>query len=652
MITKEGNRLLAAIMFTDMVGYTALMQENEKQAKINRDRHRDVLIESTERHAGKILQYYGDGTLIIFNSSIEAVWCAIEVQEELQKEPRIPLRIGLHTGDIVYDEEGIYGDGVNVASRIESLAAAGSILISDKLFDDIKNQPRCQFKSLGSFDLKNVKHPVEVYAIANDGLTVPGPGQVDRRRKERVKSIAVLPFVNMSSDPENEYFSDGITEELLNALSKVEGLQVTARTSSFAFKGKNLDIREIGKELNVRTVLEGSVRKAGNRVRVTAQLINTIDGYHIWAETYDRQLDDIFELQDEISSIISNRLREKLSDQTAKEKLVVPATQDLDAYNIYLKGLFYQYKWSLEDSRTAIELFNKAIDIDAEYALVFAALSGVYGFLGATGKMSAKMAYPKSKEFALKAMELDDGLSETYLALANVEFWMEWNWKEAITHVNKAIKLNPSYAAAYLFKAIFLTAFGRTKEALANVKLSLELDPFSPPSSYILSLCYFMMGEYERASAQLEKTLKIDRHFSEAINMKGWFAKEKGDFQAAIKALEEAQTIPGNEWRSLASLGGIYARKGDVEIANEILIQLLEIEEKKPEIDIAFYIAMLYVDLEEIDKMFHYLNKSMEAREGSILHINSFLPFRRFHSDSRYIQIIEKMGLPVPDRKR
>ncbi|MCP5102733.1 MAG: adenylate/guanylate cyclase domain-containing protein, partial [bacterium] len=282
-MSNEEKRLLAAIMFTDMVGYTALMQENELQARISRDRHRKIQQEASSRHGGKILQYYGDGTLIIFNSAIEAVGCAVDIQTELQKTPPIPLRIGIHTGDIVYDEEGIYGDGVNIASRIEGLSTSGSVLISDKLADEIKNQPGFGFKSLGIFDLKNVKQPVEIFAVTNKGLSIPDAREIETRREEHIKSIAVLPFVNMSSDPENEYFSDGITEELLNALSKTDGLQVTARTSSFAFKGRNLDIREIGRQLGVKTVLEGSVRKAGRKVRITAQLISIADGYHIWS---------------------------------------------------------------------------------------------------------------------------------------------------------------------------------------------------------------------------------------------------------------------------------------------------------------------------------------------------------------------------------
>jgi class 3 adenylate cyclase len=229
-MTGKGERLLAAIMFTDMVGYTALMQEDEHKAKQNRDRHRRVLQESVTSHQGKILQYYGDGTLCIFNSSIEAVESAIRIQQELQTEPNIPLRIGIHTADIVYDEEGVYGDGVNVASRIEGLAVAGSVLISDKVYDDLKNHHEISTISLGALDLKNVKKPLEIFAVSNKGLIVPSENEIKSQHGVKEKSLAILPFVNFSSDPENEFFSDGISEAIINTLTQIEGLYVTARS--------------------------------------------------------------------------------------------------------------------------------------------------------------------------------------------------------------------------------------------------------------------------------------------------------------------------------------------------------------------------------------------------------------------------------------
>src|SRR5919108_913210 len=308
-------RRLSAIMFTDMVGYTALMQEDEARARRDRDRQRTVLDRHIQRHGGRILQFYGDGALSVFDSAIEAVASAVNIQRELRQEPRVPLRVGIHTGDVAYDDDGVFGDGVNVAARIQSLGTSGSVLVSEKVYDEIKNQRHLGAVSLGEFNLKNVQRPLEVFAIVAEGLTLPQPEALPGPGRTTHRSVAVLPFMNMSPDPENEYFSDGITEELINVLTRVNGLKVTARTSSFAFKGKQHDVRQIAKRLGVANVLEGSVRKAGQRVRVTAQLIDAANGYHLFSETYDRKLADVFELQDEIARAIVDAVQDRLAPQ-------------------------------------------------------------------------------------------------------------------------------------------------------------------------------------------------------------------------------------------------------------------------------------------------------------------------------------------------
>jgi TolB-like protein/Tfp pilus assembly protein PilF len=643
-MTKEVNRFLAAIMFTDMVGYTALMQENEHQAKINRDRHRSVQQEATKHHSGKILQYYGDGTLIIFKSAVEAAGCAVAIQKELQKEPTVPLRIGIHIGDIVHDDEGIYGDGVNIASRIEGLAKSGSVLMSGKMADDIKNHSNFSFQSMGTFNLKNVKEPVEIYALTNKGLNVPESEEIQSQKAERIKSIAVLPFINMSSDPENEYFSDGLTEELLNALSKVDGLMVTARTSSFAFKGETRDIREIGKQLGVRMILEGSVRKAGNRVRVTAQLISAVDGFHIWSENYDRHLEDIFEIQDEISQIITNRLREKFCLRKAKEKLVIPSTSSLEAYNLYLKSLFYQNKWTLIDSQTAIKLLERAIELDPDFALAYAELSGVYGFLAATGKMSPQIAYPRVKEYAFKAQKLDPDLSDSYLALASYYFWMEWNWKEANKCINQAIKKNPSYAEAYLHKSIISVAAGKIKEAFVTIQLSLQLDPLSGPANHLLALIYLIMDKKDKSLEQVEKTLKIDPNFLLARNLEGTLKIEQKEYDKAAAIFEKVMDIPGNEAAALSSLGRIHAKKGETDKAKEYLDRLLALEKEMPDRPISFQIALLYAVMKDADNMFLYLNRCIETKNGEIVFMHCYKPIKKYRKDPRYIELTGKLG--------
>ena len=642
---SKGKRMLAAIMFTDMVGYTALMQNNEHQAKQNRDRQRLVQKNSISKFKGEIIQYYGDGTLMIFKSAVEAVSCAVEIQTELQKEPIIPLRVGIHIGDIVYDDEGIYGDGVNIASRIENLSVSGSVLISEKIMDEIKNQSQFNIESIGSFNLKNVKKPIRVFAISNEGLNTPKTEDFTSQLTQHIKYIAVLPFVSMSSDPENEYFSDGITEELLNALTRIEGLQVTARTSSFAFKGKNLDIREIGKQLGVTTVLDGSVRKAGNKVRITVKLISVADGYHIWSETYERQLEDIFKIQDEISQKIANKLRKDLSIKSEKEKLVIPSTKNIDAYNLYLKALFYYNKWTLKDSQIAISFLEEAIDLDGNFAMAYAELAIIYGFLGASRKLSPVIAYPKAKEYVFLANKIDKNLPESHLASANYNFWMEFNFEEAKKHINEAIKLNPSFADAYLFKALYLIVFNNMDEANTYIQLALQMDPFSIPAKLIYSHILYWMGKNSKSMDQLKKILEMVPDLADALHFKAQIAFENKDFDSAISLLENIKKSHKKEAEYNWTLGLISIKKDDLKMGEKYLEKLLEIN-KHSDQTAFFFTGTLYGLLGDSDNMYQYFNKSIEVRESDIIFINKYKILKPFHKDPRFKQIVRTLGFP------
>ena len=644
-MTDKSTRLLAAIMFTDMVGYTALMQEDEQKAKQNRDRHRKILQDSIAAHKGKILQYYGDGTLSIFNSAIEAVNCAIQIQQELQTEPKIPLRIGMHTGDIVYDDEGVYGDGVNVSSRIEGLAISGSILISGKVFDDIKNHQVFKTVSLGAFDLKNVKKPMEVYAIGNEGLAVPTQKEIQAKPKDKAKTLAVLPFVNMSPDPENEYFSDGITEELLNVMAKIEGLQVTARTSSFAFKGRNEDIKQIGAQLGAKTILEGSVRKVGNRVRITAQLINTADGYHLWSETYDRQLDDIFEVQDEIALKISNRLREKLTLDPMKDTLIKVPTQNIEAYNTYLKGLFHQNKWTLEDADIALNEYQKAIDMEPDFALPWFGLSSINIYLGASGKCPPHEVYPKAKEYAQKAIQLDDRAAESHYALATVYFYHDWDWDKALQSLEKAIDLNPSFANSYLLKAMIFSIYGKSDLAVETMRKSIQLDPFSPPSIFAFAAIFLFAERYEEALEQYDKLSEITPHFPDALCSKGIAHQMLGQYEKAKELLKMAEKVPGSEAFAYACRGSLYVAMNKPDKAEEYLKKLLAAKNSLQGQPVQTSLASLYASLDRPDEMFHCLNKSVEIKEGSALYFWGFPEFKKFSSDPRFTELLQMMGI-------
>ena len=554
-------RQLAAILFADMTGYTSLMQENEQLARLKRRRLKEVLESSVGQFNGKILQNYGDGSLSIFSSAIDSVSCAIHIQHLLQQEPKVELRMGIHTGDVIIEEEAIYGDGVNLASRIESLAVPGGIFISEKVHDEIKNQQNISTREMGYFELKNVKQAVRVFAISNTGIAVPGRDELRGKTKQPHNRLAVLPFVNMSADPENEYFSDGITEELLNALTRVDGLQVTSRTSAFAFKGKNTDIRDIAIQLNVDKVLEGSVRKAGNRVRITAQLINAADGYHIWSENYDRNLTDIFEVQDEISGIIANKLRENLAIvEQENNHLVKAPTRNITAYTYYLKGLHYWNKLTPADSRRAIEAFEQAIAIEPNYAQAYAMEAAAYSHLGSSGQMLPHTAFGIVHRFADKAIELDGSVAEGYVAKASAYLLYDWNWQAAYDALQKALELNPGSIDAYELLSYHYVIMGRKEEAVELVEKAALLDPLSPVILQTLGNMYVFAERFDDAIVQADKMLAIDPQMRISIESKGWCIGMKGDWEEALKYFEEVYRLTNHPLKGLMGLGFAYGK--------------------------------------------------------------------------------------------
>ncbi len=638
-------RQLAAILFADMTGYTALMQENEHLARLKRKRLKDVLEASVTQFSGKILQYYGDGSLSIFNSAIDSVGCAIAIQQQLQQEPRVPLRMGIHTGDVIIEEETIFGDGVNLASRIESLGVPGSIFISEKVFDEIKNQENISARELGYFELKNVKQPVRIFAIANNGVVVPGRDEIRGKTKQPGNRLAVLPFVNMSADPENEYFSDGITEELLNALTRVDGLQVTSRTSAFAFKGKNHDIREIAIQLNVDKVLEGSVRKSGSRVRITAQLINAADGYHIWSENYDRNLTDIFEIQDEISGIIANKLRENLAPKEKEEHLVKVPTRNVTAYTYYLKGLHFWNKLTPADCRKAIDCFEQAVAIEPSYPQAYAMAAAAYSYLGATGQMLPDTAFEVVHRYADKALELDDTIAESHIAKASMYLFYEWKWKEAFEALQKAIHLNRSAIEAYELLGMYYIVMGQIELAVKTLEEAEQLDPLSTVISQSLGNMYIFAERYDEAIRQADKLLEMHPQMRICIEMKGWATGLKGDWEKALQYFEDVHRLTNHPLKGLMGMGFTYGRLGMKDKAMEVIGKMEQRQIQEPDSVIDADLAGAWLGLGDLDKTFYYLNRCIDKRMGPVSYFLEYPPYKGIKSDSRYKLLQERLGV-------
>lgn len=638
-------RQLAAILFADMTGYTALMQENEMLGLLKRRRLKEVLESTVSLFNGKILQYYGDGSLSIFNSAIDGVNCAIDIQQQLMKEPKVELRMGVHTGDVIIEEEAIYGDGVNLASRIESLAVPGGIFISEKVFDEIKNQENISTREMGYFELKNVKQPVRIFAIANTGIVVPARDEVKGKTKQPGNRLAVLPFVNMSADPENEYFSDGITEELLNALTKVDGLQVTSRTSAFAFKGKNNDIRDIAIQLNVDKVLEGSVRKSGNRVRITAQLINAADGYHIWSENYDRNLTDIFEVQDEISGIIANKLRENLTTVQKAAQLINVPTNNVNTYTLYLKGLHFWNLLTPADTRKAIECFEEVIAVEPGYALAYAMIAAAYSYLGATGQELPKKAFDIVYRYGQKALQLDPSIAEGHSAMAGAYLFYERNWQKAYEELQIALKLNPGLVEVYELLSFYHVTMGNKEEAVRVMEAAEKLDPLSSIVLQSLGNTYIFAERFDDAILQAEKLLEKDPKMRAAIEIKAWATGMKGDWELALQLFEEVHRLTNHPLKGLMGLGFTYGKLGYKEKAMDCIHRMEQRQATDPNSVIDSDLAAVWYGMGNLYKTFHYLNQCVDKRMGPVSYFLEYPVYKEIKNDPRYDDLRKREGL-------
>ena len=448
----------------------------------------------------------------------------------------------------------------------------------------------------------------------------------------------------MSSDEQNEYFSDGITEELINALSKVEGLLVTSRTSSFSFKGKNEDIRKIGDQLGVGAILEGSVRKAGNKVRVTAQLIKVSDGYHFWSETFDGDLENIFELQDEISLKIADKFRENGVGKKVGDRLVKTPTDNIRAYNLYLKGLFYWNKWNPDAIKKAIGYFEQSINLEPHFVHPYCGVSSCYIFLAATGQSSPLSSYEKAKHFAKKAVSLDPNDEGAHLTMGVIRLLYDWDIEGAEVSFKMAISLNPGEAEAHHYYSLLLISSGRVDEAMEEISLALRLDPLSLPINLHLGNAYMSSGCYEEAIVQFTKTLELDPNFRAAVEARGWAYLINGDYENAIANLERFHKMTNHPLKGVASLGCAYAIAGMEAEALDCLEKLKLRAESEKDVVLDADFAMLYLGLGDYDLALLHLENALEQRlMGVFLKTHPF--WERLESDPRYTHLLEKYGL-------
>ena len=663
---RNHNRHLAAILFTDIVGYTATMQKDEQTAIALIKRHKAVVEKTVSDNKGTVIEYFGDGSLCIFSSITEALHCAIQIQQQLQDEPKVPLRIGLHIGEILLEDGKVMGDGVNLASRIQSLGQAGTILFSKESFDKVKNHPEFQTSPLGYFRFKNVDDPMEVFALTNEGLTIPKKEEMSGRLKQvdasrtfspttkwiiftvatllvvtsalliyslvnspkgftgKEKSIAVLPFENMSNDTLQQYFSDGFTEDIITQLSKIAELKVISRTSVMQYKNTTKNIKEIAEELNVAAILEGSVRKEGNNVRITAQLIDANTDNHIWAAQYDRNATEVLAIQSEVAQEIASELNAKLTADEDK-RLNIKATKNIAAYDDYLRAK----KLPLRQREQAL---LEALKKDSTFALAWAELAYTYSKMPTRDPADLPYYIRKSLNAALTAVNYGPDVSETHMMLGDILKTITLNPALSIKELNRSITLNPNNAEAYVFLAFAQMEQAHFMEAEKNLLRAKQLDPLSP----IMRGGWVNYYRYSRNPEKLlqylqEQPAQAREGMRNLINISYYFLKENYD----------SVLLYGNMVNSPMMRGIGNAKTGNLREAQKIVDSLIA----KSGNDHAFNIGIIYAWLNEKQKAMEYLNLAYRLYDYSLISIKVNKIFDPLRNDESFKELLRKMGM-------
>ena len=580
MADPEGIRRLAAILVADVSGYSRLMQDDERATVAILDAYRGVFREQIEVHQGRVVDMAGDSVLAAFETATGAVDAALDIQtvlavrnESLTESRRMLFRIGINLGEVIQKQDGtIYGDGVNIAARLESIGEPGGVTISGTVFDQIKNRLRAKFDSLGQQTVKNIAEPVRAYRVrpligdASRAAQVGTPSAIPKPvlPLPDKPSIAVLPFVNMSGDKEQEYFSDGMTEDVITSLSKLSGLFVIARNSVFTYKGHPVKPEQVSQELGVRYVLEGSVRKAGNRVRITAQLIDATTGYHLWAEHYDGELKDIFALQDSVTQKIVTALAPKLTtgEHAGARR---QETNSIEAYDHFLRGFALFYEYRKESNAMARRMFEQAITLDPNYARAYVWLSWAYFIDWEFQWTEGPDALDRSHEAAKKAIALDDLLSDAHTVLGWTSLWKRQH-EVALAELERAVSLDSNSEWAYAFLAQVLNYAGRPDEAIGFAKRAMRLDPNYPPwLVFHLADSYFLLRRYDDAIASLKDALQRNPDFLPTRRGLAIIYAELGrEKEARIEAAEILRISPRaslKRWRERMP----YANQADLE---------------------------------------------------------------------------------------
>jgi len=643
----DGTRRLAAIMFTDLVGFTKLGQRDEEEALRLRKEHQSLVRPLLAPHGGREVKTLGDGFLIEFPSAVESVRCAIEIQEAVTRrnslpasKERIVLRIGIHVGDVVGEGNDIVGDAVNVASRIEPLAEPGGICVSGSVFDQVRNKLRLPIEKVGSRTLKNVEFPVDIYRIVLwADAAQPRPASEAAGLNLR---LAVLPFANLSPDANDDYFADGLTDELITRSAKIPNVRVIARTSILRYKGSSKSLRDVGQDLGVRLALEGSVRKAGNRVRVTAQLVDTNSEEHLWSSRYERPLDDIFAIQDDIAGQIATQVSIHLSGGDRKPPTVIvhksPDTQDMEAYAGFLHGRkLFGDKTSEETIRQALAFFEGAVRRDPKFARARVGVAECLLYLGGEAALPWADSMKRARGEIAKALELDETLAEAHSCLSSLLLTTE-DFPQSQKEARRAMELNPSLADPYRWLAQIAAGGGAIGEAVRLLEAAHQIDPLDVNVIAFLGRAYFYSGREAEALAHWERTKPLVAFRTNAHLTEYYLSHQ--NYSEAEKTVREMERIrPTSVWTEMFR-GFLAARKGDPEAARRE-IEKLKNRTEAVEVTI-FLIGFVHFALGETDAFFDAMAQARREGAEPVLELMYSPLFQSIRDDPRFRKFQQK----------
>ncbi|MCY7411172.1 MAG: tetratricopeptide repeat protein [Chitinophagales bacterium] len=664
------SRQLAAIMFADIQGYTAMMQSDEAKAHTASERFQASLEEVLKHHNGRVIQFNGDGALCLFKSAIEAVKAGIEIQKNMLQEPVIPLRIGIHSGDIVFEGKNIYGDGVNIASRVETFAVAGGVFISGKVYDEIENQNDISAVLLGKFNFKNVRTPVEIFAISGEGLVVPskknliGKGEVVSNKRNIFisiaalmivllvaisvykiynapvanigKSVAVLPFINMSGDPKDEYFSDGITEDILTDLTKIADLKVISRNSIMQYKGTKKTSKQIAEELNVAVLLEGSVQRSGDSVRINTQLIDAKTDHIIWSDQYDKGFDKVFAIQSEVAQKIAAALKAKLS-VSEKAQIERRSTENTEAYNLLLQGRYFRQLRGQGNYEKSISYLIQALQLDSNNSQVWAELALSYSDKTDDGYEDTRIGYAKAKAAAEHALSIDDAPAVAHLAMGTIKELYYWDWAGADVQYQQALKLEPGNANVLRYVGGLRETMGKLDEAISYYNKSLELDPLGVTTLSYLGYCLTKAGKLNEAEATYKRMLDFQPNRVDGHESLGEVYILMGKYDLALQEMNKEKE---ELWRYFGLALAYYAagKKPEADAT-------LKTFKEKFESEVGYQLAQVYAFRGDKEKAFEYLNRAYIQHDAGLTEMKTDPFLKNLWSDPRWKIFLTQMNM-------